>query len=72
MTFIRYGSRKFILAMAVLVLATWLVASGHISDDVYSAVVIANCVAYIAGNVSQKKLTQTGAQNGQPSETGVQ
>lgn len=48
------GGRKFILAMSALASATALVALGHIGDQVYSAVTIATCGAYIAGNVVQK------------------
>ena len=48
------GGRKFILALAALTSATALVALGHISDQIYSAVTIATCGAYIAGNVLQK------------------
>ena len=50
----RYGSRKFILAVAVLLSTTGLVAFGSISDGVFSAVIIATVGAYIAGNVAQK------------------
>lgn len=48
------GGRKFILALLALASATALVWLGHISDGVYSAVAIATCGAYIAGNVAQK------------------
>lgn len=50
----RYASRKFIVAMSVIVSATWLVYTGHIADGVYSAVVIAVVGAYLAANVGQK------------------
>ena len=50
----RYASRKFLIALATLASATWLVCAGHIADGVYSAVVIATVGAYIAGNVTQK------------------
>jgi hypothetical protein len=50
-----YASRKFILALLVLVSATVLVYLTKIADGVYSAVVIADIVAYITGNVAQKK-----------------
>jgi hypothetical protein len=50
----RFTSRKFILALLTLASVTWLVYAGHISDGVYSAVVIATVGAYIAGNVAQK------------------
>lgn len=57
----RYASRKFLLAVAALASATWLVWDGKIADGVYSAVVIATVGAYIAGNVGQKVLTKTKA-----------
>lgn len=47
-------SRKFLLAMSSLASATWLTAAGHISDGVYSAVVIAAIGAYTTGNVAQR------------------
>lgn len=37
----RYASRKFVVAMAAIASASWLVYAGHIADGVYSAVVIA-------------------------------
>lgn len=49
----RYLSRKFLLALLALLSATGLVWAGHISDGVYSAVVIATVGAYITGNVAQ-------------------
>ena len=57
----RYLSRKFLLALATLASCTWLVYSHHISDGVYSAVVIACVGAYIAGNVAQKAMAPTAA-----------
>ena len=48
------GGRKFLLAITTLASATGLVAMGHIGDQIYSAVTIATCGAYIAGNVLQK------------------
>lgn len=57
----RYASRKFILACASLASATALVWLGHISDGVYSAVVIATVGAYLAANVSQKAVGTKGA-----------
>ena len=56
----RYASRKFLLALASLASATGLVATGHIADGVYSAVVIASVGAYIAGNVAQKAVVKDG------------
>ena len=50
----RLSSRKFILAVLSLISATGLVWSGHISDGVYSAVVVATVASYITGNVIQK------------------
>ena len=48
------GGRKFLLAMFSLVSTTTLVWFGHISDGVYSAVIIATCGSYFTGNVAQK------------------
>ena len=48
------ASRKFLLALATVASATWLVASGHIADGVYSAVVIAAVGGYLAANVTQR------------------
>ncbi|TCS35812.1 hypothetical protein EDC30_109111 [Paucimonas lemoignei] len=53
----KFLSRKFLIALATLISASWLVCSEHIADGVYSAVVIAVVVAYITGNVAQKKVT---------------
>lgn len=57
----KYGSRKFILALLALGSGTWLVYAGHISDGVYSSVVIATVGAYIAGNVAQKATAKESA-----------
>lgn len=54
----RYASRKFLLALLVVLSATGLVAFHLIADGVYSAVVIATVGAYIAGNVAQKASTK--------------
>ncbi|ADU99037.1 hypothetical protein Alide_1276 [Alicycliphilus denitrificans BC] len=50
----RIMSRKFILAIATVASASWLVYAGHIADGVYSAVVIAAVSGYMAANVAQK------------------
>jgi hypothetical protein len=50
------GGRKFALALLSLASATALCCLQHISDGVYSAVVIATVGAYIAGNVAQKQI----------------
>ena len=46
-------SRKFLLALAAVGSASWLVYTGHIADGVYSAVVIASVGGYLAANVTQ-------------------
>lgn len=53
-----YLSRKFLIALAVVASATWLVATGYIADGVYSAVVIATVTGYYAANVTQKATTK--------------
>ena len=57
----RYASRKFVVAMAAIASASWLVYAGHIADGVYSAVVIAAVTGYLASNVTQKATTKEGA-----------
>lgn len=54
----RYRSRKFLLALLTLISATLLIYLGHISDGVYSAVVIANLGGYMTSNVMQKRIVQ--------------
>ena len=56
----RYASRKFVVAMAAIASASWLVYSGHIADGVYSAVVIAAVTGYLAANVTQKATAKEG------------
>jgi len=64
MTLDRLGGRKFVLALLALASATGLVLFGHISDGIYSAVVLATVGGYVAGNVGQKAvLVKTGAGN---------
>ena len=57
----RYASRKFVVAMAAIASASWLVYAGHIADGVYSAVVIAAVTGYLAANVTQKATAKDGA-----------
>ena len=47
-----------LLALLVLISASLLVWFGHIADGVYSAVVIADIMAYITGNVTQKAVAK--------------
>lgn len=54
----RFISRKFIMALATVASASWLVYAGHIADGVYSAVVIAAVGGYMAANVTQKATTK--------------
>jgi hypothetical protein len=54
----RYASRKFLLALLVLISASLLVWFHHIADGVYSAVVIADLTAYLASNVAQKAVAK--------------
>ena len=56
----RYASRKFVVAMAAIASASWLVYAGHIADGVYSAVVIAAVTGYLAANVTQKATAKEG------------
>lgn len=50
----RLLSRKFLLALATLLIASWLLALGMVTALIWRDVVIATVGAYIAGNVVQK------------------
>lgn len=52
----RVGGRKFLLCLLCLASTTLMCYLGHISDGVYSAVVIATIGSYITGNVAQKSV----------------
>ena len=47
----RVASRKFMLAVCVLVLAAWLLLSGRIEAAVWSELTIYTLGLYFAGNV---------------------
>lgn len=51
---IRYGSRKFLLALASLVVFTALLWVGKIDQAVFRDLMQWTVAAYIAGNVLQK------------------
>lgn len=51
---IRLMSRKFILCVLSLISAHYLVINNHITDQVYSGVLMATVAVYVAGNVTQK------------------
>ena len=50
----RFTSRKFLLALATLLIASGLLALGMVTALIWRDVVIATVGAYIAGNVVQK------------------
>ena len=50
----RFTSRKFLLALATLLIASGLLALGMVPALIWRDVVIATVGAYIAGNVAQK------------------
>lgn len=54
----RLTSRKFIISLLALMSATGLCYFGHITDGVYSTVMIATVGSYITGNVLQKVQTK--------------
>lgn len=57
----RYASRKFLLALATLLIASGLLAFGLVTALIWRDVVIATVGAYIAGNVAQKATAKEGA-----------
>lgn len=65
----RITSRKFLLALATVASATWLVAAGHIADGVYSAVVIAAVGGYLAANVTQRAVSKPPLEDTQSAST---
>lgn len=69
LTSTRYASRKFILSMACLISASALSYTGHISDGVYSSVLIATVGAYLAANVGQKAVVDKNSANQTQNQT---
>lgn len=53
-----YGSRKFIISLATLIVVSFLVYNKIISDREYSNIVIAVVAAYVTSNVAQKYATK--------------
>lgn len=51
----RYTSRKFILAMSTLMLATMALGFRWIEGTLYGSILIANITVYNTANVIQKK-----------------
>lgn len=49
----RLISRKFIIVMAMVISAHWLMNYQHISGNVYMYVILGTVAAYITGNVTQ-------------------
>lgn len=58
----KYGSRKFILAMFTVLSANVLVVVGAITASVWGAAVGAVVATYMAGNVGQKAVEKPGVQ----------
>lgn len=58
-----YGGRKFVLAMTVVLLGTFLVWFGKIDAEVYKYLTLVTAGAYIAGNVTQKAMLKEGPKN---------
>lgn len=56
-TFERLTSRKFLLALATLTVASLLLCFGHIEPLVWRDVVIATVGAYITANVTQSVMS---------------
>lgn len=54
----RYGSRKFLTALLVIVSADAMLLLGTIDAAVWGATVATVVAAYIVGNVSQKAVTK--------------
>lgn len=50
----RFSSRKFILAMAILILASVALFLGDLTAVVWRDVVLGTCGSYLAANVAQK------------------
>lgn len=53
-----FKSRKFLLSLAVLIIASVLVYFSAIGETVYGTIVCTLITTYIAGNVAQKAVTK--------------
>lgn len=59
MSFARYASRKFIVAVLALLLVTWMRLRGVLADESTATVMVAALVGYTGGNVAQKWTRRT-------------
>lgn len=50
----RYGSRKFLAALAALACATWALARSLLDSGDYTTLVLGTIGVYVAGNVAQR------------------
>lgn len=54
MDFERYGGRRFLMCVAVLIAVTGLRACSHLSDEAFMWIVLGVVNGFIAGNVTQR------------------
>ena len=57
----RFASRKFLLALAILIVATIALFSGEIPAVVWRDVVLGTCGSYLVANVAQKATSKDSA-----------
>jgi hypothetical protein len=55
----RFLSRKFLLALTIVLVSTFLVYEKSIGDTSYTTIIGTVVAAYITGNVVQKATTKT-------------
>ena len=60
MDFARWGGRRFLLCVATQVSMTALKWVDKIGDEAFGLVIVATVGAFIAGNVAQRKIENSG------------
>lgn len=56
---IKILSRKFVLSVSLMVLSTFLLLNGNITENYFGTILMATVVSYIVGKTTEKKWSKT-------------